>query len=240
MSESVARKHIVRAGFSGVGAFVVLIGLLFLLSLVQLRTAPTREIESLDIRSVNIPSPQDDFDEIATNPASQASSMKDLPSQPRRIPALAVEPMPMDLQVGITQVLEQRDTLEYLMSQRDLYGPFGSVRLQGADTIPRPLFMPPNIFPESLKERGILIGKVLLILEISEDGFAKVRQVIHSEYPELVDPVIQSVEKAIYSRPLRHGKPTRTIIKSRIIFRAETSRNMETLILEDLLREGLE
>ncbi len=211
----------------------VLFGLLYLLSFVQFQKASRREIERLDIRSLEIPSPEEESEKIATHAVNQVSSVKQLPKQPRWIPALAVEPMPLDLQVDITQVLEQRDTLEYMMSQRDLYGAFGSVRLQGTDSVPRPLFLPPNLFPEKLKEQGIFIGRVLLILEISEEGIAKVRQVVNADYPELVDPVIDSVESAIYSRPLRHGKPIRTIIKSRIYFRAGPTRNNMIMNLPD-------
>ena len=233
MSGSVAGKQIALTGLSGVGAMFVLFGLLYLLSFVQFQKASRREIERLDIRSLEIPSPEEESEKIATHAVNQVSSVKQLPKQPRWIPALAVEPMPLDLQVDITQVLEQRDTLEYMMSQRDLYGAFGSVRLQGTDSVPRPLFLPPNLFPEKLKEQGIFIGRVLLILEISEEGIAKVRQVVNADYPELVDPVIDSVESAIYSRPLRHGKPIRTIIKSRIYFRAGPTRNNMIMNLPD-------
>ena len=238
MNGSIEGKQMALTGMSGVGAIFVLFGLLYLLSFVHLRKAPTRDIESLDIRSVVIPSPEEDMEKIATNTVSQVSPMKVIPTQPRRIPALAVEPMPLDLQVDITQVLEQRDALEYVISQRDLYGPFGSIRLQGADSIPRPLFMPPNLYPEKLKEQGIFIGRVLMILEISEEGIAKVRQVVNADYPELVDPVIESVENAIYSRPFRHGKPTRTIIKSRIYFRAGPTRNNMIMNLQDQTGAG--
>lgn len=236
MIGSAAGKQIALTGLSGVGAVFVLFGLLYLLSFVHIRKAPSREIEHLDIRSVEIPSPQEESEEIATHGVNEISSVKQLPKQPRRIPVLAVEPMPLDLQVDITQVLEQRDTLEYMMSQRDVYGAFGSVRLQGTDSIPRPLFLPPNLFPEKLKEQGIFIGRVVLMLEISEQGIAKVRQVLNSDYPELVDPVIDSVENAIYSRPLRHGKPIRTIIKSRIYFRAGPTRNNMIMNLPDQTR----
>lgn len=233
MNGSIAGKQFALTGLSGIGAMLVLFGLLYLLSFVHLPKAPSRKVESLEIHSVEIPTPEEDSGKVASHPASQISSMNMLPSQPRRIPTLAVEPMPLDLQVNINQVLEQRDTLEYLMSQRDLYGPFGSVRLQGTDSIPRPLFMPPNLYPEALKEQGIMMGKVLLILEISEQGIATVRQVVNADYPELVEPVIESVETAIYSRPLRHGKPTRTIIKSRIYFRAGPTRDNMIMNLPD-------
>ena len=236
MSGSTAGKHIALTGLSGVGAIFILFGLLYLLSFVHARKAPSREIEHLDIRTVEIPSPQEESEKIATPGVNRVSSVKQLPKQPRRIPALAVEPMPLDLQVDITQVLEQRDTLEYMMFQREIYGAFGSVRLQGTDSIPRPLFLPPNLFPEALKEQGIMMGKVLLILEISEQGIATVRQVVNADYPELVEPVIESVETAIYSRPLRHGKPTRTIIKSRIYFRAGPTRDNMIMNLPDQTR----
>lgn len=239
MSVPAAGKQFALTGLSGVGGMLVLFGLLFLLSLVQLQESPTVAVESLDIRSIEIPSPEEDSEKMATNTVSQVSSMKVLPAQPRRIPTLAVEPMPLDLKVDVTQVLEQRETLEYLMTQRDLYGAFGSVRLQGTDSVPKSLYMPPNFFPEVLKEQGIYFGKVILILEISEQGIATVRQVVDADYPELVEPVIESVETAIYTRPLRHGKPIRTIIKSSIHFRAGPTGDNLQMNLQDLISEGL-
>ncbi|MCB1121320.1 MAG: hypothetical protein KJT03_07210, partial [Verrucomicrobiae bacterium] len=119
-----------------------------------------------------------------------------------------------------TQVLESRNTLDYLVSQRDLFGAFGSVRLQGVDRLPKTMYIPPNIFPESLKKQGIYSGRVLVLIEISEQGVGRVRRVIDADYPELVDPVVDSIHGAIYSRPTRHGKPTRTIIKSLVHFRS--------------------
>ncbi len=128
--------------------------------------------------------------------------------------------MALSLQVDVSRVLEERNTLDYLMAQRDLFGAFGSIRLEGVDTLPKTLYMPPNIFPQSLKDQGIYYGKVMLLIEISEQGVGRVRRVISADFPELVDPVVQSVHGAIYSRPKRHGKPTRTIIKSLIHFRS--------------------
>lgn len=238
MSLPIARKRTAITGLSGVGGLFVLFGLLYLLSFVQHQEAPSREIESLDIRIIEIPSPEEDSENIATSTVNQVSSVKQLPKKPRRIPTLAVDPMPLELQVDVAQVLEQRDTLEYLMSQRDLYGAFGSVRLQGTDSVPRSLYMPPNLFPEELKKQGIYFGKVLLILEISERGIPTVRKVVDADYPELVDPVIQSVENAIYSRPLRHGKPIRTIIKSTIHFRSGSTGDNLEVNLRDQISEG--
>ncbi|MCZ6672101.1 MAG: hypothetical protein O7C75_04100 [Verrucomicrobia bacterium] len=207
-------------GISGAGGLLLLLGLLYLLSYVQREEQPNREIQSLDIGSVAISNPEDESKEMAQSLPNNSSPVPQLPTQPYRLPSRTIEPIPLSLQVDVTQVLEKRDTLEYLMSQRDLFGAFGSIKLEGTDSAPRALYMPPNVFPKSLKDQGIYHGKVLLLIEISEQGVALVRRVIETDYPEIVDPVIESVHGAIYTRPKRHGKPTRTIIKSLIHFRS--------------------
>ena len=75
--------------------------------------------------------------------------------------------MPLAMQVDVRQVLNERDTLDYLVQQRDLFGAFGAVRLQGTDSIPKALLIPPNSFPPELEQQGIYAGKVLLLIEIN-------------------------------------------------------------------------
>ena len=216
MSAAMDSRPAIVTGVSSAGGFA----LLFLLSYVQREEEPVREPESLDIRSVEVPSPKDESENVAQTTSSKFSKTLELPTQPRTIPSRTVEPMALSLQVDVSRVLEERNTLDYLMAQRDLFGAFGSIRLEGVDTLPKTLYMPPNIFPQSLKDQGIYYGKVMLLIEISEQGVGRVRRVISADFPELVDPVVQSVHGAIYSRPKRHGKPTRTIIKSLIHFRS--------------------
>lgn len=199
---------------------LVLLVLLFVLSFVQRNEAQELEVNPLDIRSIEIPNPTEDSETVAATATTQAESVKQLPTRPLRLPSLTVEPLPLELKVDVSHLLEQRDTLEYIMLQRDLFGAFGSVRLEGLDTVPKSIYIPPNRFPKALRDRGIYSGDVLLVLEISERGIASVRQVVEADYPELIEPVVMSVEGAIYSRPLRHGVPTRTIIKSLIHFRS--------------------
>ena len=220
MSREIHLSPFTVTGLSGVAGLLVLLVLLFVLSFVQRNEAQELEVNALDIRSIEIPNPTEDSETVATTAASQTESVKQLPTRPLRLPSLTVEPLPLDLKVDVSQVLEQRDTLDYIMSQRDLMGAFGSVRLEGTDTVPRSIYIPPNRFPKVLRDRGIYSGDVLFILEISEQGIASVRQVVEADYLELIDPVVMSIEGAIYSRPLRHGKPTRTIIKSLIHFRS--------------------
>ena len=220
MSAVAENNPIAITGASGFGGILVLFGLLYLLSFVQREQPPADELQSLDIRSVEIQSPENDSEEVVHSSSAQPSSLPKLPTPVRTIPSRTIEPMPLKLQVDVSQVLKERDTLEYLMEQRDLFGAYGSVRLEGVDSIPKTIYIPANLFPKSLKERGIFSGDVLLLIEISEQGVGRVRRVISADYPELIDPVVESVHAAIYSRPKRRGKPTRTIIKSVIHFRS--------------------
>ena len=228
MIAAVDTKPMVITGVSGVGGVLLLFALLCLLSFVQKEETIAPKLESLDIRSIEIPSPEEDSQQVVQTASSRSPEIPQLPSQPRTIPSRTIEPMPLSLQVDVSQVLKERDTLDYLMEQLDLFGAFGSVRLQGVDTIPKTLYIPPNIFPQSLKDQGIFAGNVTLLVEISEQGVGRVRRVIKADYPELIDPVVESIHGAIYSRPKRRGKPTRTIIKSLIHFRSTAAGDLLT------------
>lgn len=221
MSAISYNRPTVITGASGFGGLLLLLGLLYVLSFVQLEKLPEVKIEPLDIRSVEIPSQEESEDAVAASSTSASTAVSQLPTQPRTIPTRTVEPMPLSLNVDVTKVLEERETLDYIMAQRDLFGAFGSVRLEGTDTIPHSIYIPANFFPQVLKDRGIYSGKALLIIEISEQGIATVRRVVETDYPEIVDPIVASVEQAIYTRPLRRGKPTKTIMKTLVTFRSD-------------------
>lgn len=220
MSPAVTRDQVFVGGVSGLGGLLLVLGLLLILSSIHRWEEPSREIEPLDIMSVEVPSPDEESSQVAQSVVSPVTTVTALPSKPKVIPARTVEPMPLSLRVDVTQVLESRNTLDYLVSQRDLFGAFGSVRLQGVDRLPRTLYIPPNVFPKTLKDQGIYFGRVMVLIEISEQGIGRVRRVIDADYPELVDPVVDSIHGAIYSRPTRRGEPARTIIKSLVHFRS--------------------
>jgi hypothetical protein len=223
MSPAADAKPMMISGVSGIGGLLLLFALLYLLSFVQAEKLPVVELEQLDIRSIEIPSKDEDSTEVIQSSAVPAPGLPQLQTKPLKVPSRTVEPMALNLQVDVTQILKERDALDYLMDQRDLFGAFGSVKLEGADTMPKSVYIPPNVFPRELKEQGIFYGRVTLLIEISEQGIPRVRHVVSADYPELIDPVITSVEGAIYSRPKRRGKPTRTIIKSVIHFRSDQS-----------------
>ena len=218
MSAAVDRKPLAINGVSGLSGVLLLFALLHLLSFVQKEKVVVPKLESLDIRSVEIPSPEEDSEQVLRLASSRLPDIHQLPTQPRTLPSRTIEPLPLSVQVDVSQVLKERDTLDYLMQQRDLFGAFGSIRMQGVDTVPKTLYIPPNIFPQSLKDQGIYSGNVTLLIEVSEEGVGRVRRVVDADYPELISPVVESIHGAIYSRPKRRGKPTRTIIKSLIHF----------------------
>lgn len=221
MSAAVDTKPLMITGVSGVGGLLLLFALLYLLSFVQTEKIPEIELEHLDIRSVEIPSPNENSLEIVQSSAVPAPVLPKLQTKPLKVPSRTVEPMVLNLQVDVTQILKERDALDYLVAQRDLFGAFGSVKLEGVDTAPQSVYIPPNIFPKELKDQGIYYGRVTLLIEISEQGIGRVRHVVSADYPELIEPVITSVHGAIYTRPKRRGKPTRTIIKSVILFQSD-------------------
>jgi hypothetical protein len=154
MSAIADNRPIAVTGFSGAGGLLLLFGLLYLLSFVQREEELKHQIQSLDIRSVEIPSPETDSEEIVHSSSAQSQPIPQLPTQPRTIPSRTIEPIPLSLEVDVSQVLKERDTLDYLVQQRDLFGAFGSIRLEGTDTIPKALYIPPNVFPKSLKDRN--------------------------------------------------------------------------------------
>ena len=192
--------------------------LVWLLSYVQQEKELTPEVEMLDISSIAVPNQEEETDQMMPQTSSRKPVLPTLPPQVKPIPTRSVEPMPLTMQVDVRHVLNERDTLDYLVRQRDLFGAYGAVRLQGTDSVPRALYIPPNSFPSVLEQQGIYSGRVLLLIESSEQGLGRVRRVIDADYPELIDPVIESIHGAIYSRPKRRGKPTRTIIKSMVYF----------------------
>ena len=222
MSTATDTKPILVTGASTVGGFLLLFVLIFLLSYVQKEEDQIPVVEALDIRSIEMANPDDEAEQVVQRSASRKPVTPKLPPQIKPIPTRTVEPMPLTMQVDVKQVLNERDTLDYLVQQRDLFGAFGAVRMQGTDSAPRSIYIPPNAFPVELERQGIYSGRVTLLLEISEQGLAKVRRVVHADYPELVDPVIESIQGAIYTRPKRRGKPTRTLIKSVIYFNSKS------------------
>jgi len=221
MSATTDSKPILVTSASSAGGFMLLFVLVFLLSYVQKDEAQIPVVEALDIRSIEVANPEDEAEQVVQRSASRKPITPKLPPQVKAIPTRTVEPMPLTMQVDVRQVLNERDTLDYLVQQRDLFGAFGAVRMQGTDSAPRSIYIPPNMFPSELEQQGIYSGRVTLLLEISEQGLATVRRVVNADYPELVDPVIQSIQGAIYTRPKRRGKPTRTLIKSVIYFNSK-------------------
>ena len=213
---------------SGAGGLFLLFILVYLLSYVQKEEEQAPQIEALDILSIAVANPEEETEQMMPRTASRTPVVPNLPPQVKPIPTRTVEPMPLTMQVDVKQVLNERDTLDYLVQQRDLFGAFGAVRLQGTDSAPKSIYIPPNSFPTELEQQGIYSGRVTLIIEISEQGLAKVRRVVSADYPELVDPVIQSIQGAIYTRPKRRGKPTRTLIKSVIYFSSKAGQSEMT------------
>ncbi len=232
MSAATDWRAMIVNGVSSAGGFLLLFGLIFILSYVQKDEEHIPEIEALDIRSIEVANPEDDVEQTVQHSASRKFEMPKLPPQVKPIPTRTVEPMALTMQVDVKQVLNERDTLDYLVQQRDLFGAFGAIRMQGTDSAPRSLYIPANSFPAVLEQQGIYSGRVALLLEISEQGLVKVRQVISADYPELIEPVIQSIQGAIYTRPKRRGKPTRTLIKSMIYFNSKAG---ESQLTEELL-----
>lgn len=74
---------------------------------------------------------------------------------------------------------------------------------------PRILYVPAIRYPESLIRRRINQGEVVMLIEIDQEGRAKVERVISSTRPELEAVAVDAIRRARFSIPKIDGRPVR-------------------------------
>lgn len=91
--------------------------------------------------------------------------------------------------------------------------PSGPVAASQLDGRPRLLNSPPVTFPAALKRNGVTEGRVLLEVEIDEQGRVTVRRVLQISDPALESTARRFASAARFSPPRRAGVPVRTIFR---------------------------
>jgi hypothetical protein len=139
-------------------------------------------------------------------------------------PRIDLEPQPLEVSLNATEMIEKRYSYSDLGRISSHHGRFGLSGLSDIDEPVQSVFIPPNTFPQSLVAEGVREGKATVVIEIDEQGRAKVRRVLNSSHPELIAPIVESMNQARYSAPLRHGKPTKVVLTRVVLFSAAEHR----------------
>ncbi|MBC2607566.1 energy transducer TonB [Pelagicoccus albus] len=71
---------------------------------------------------------------------------------------------------------------------------------------PRLVSVPRVRFPRTLSARGVLEGRVVLLVVIDEEGLVSVERVVSSTHEELVEEALRVAKKARFSIPVVDGK----------------------------------
>ncbi len=115
-------------------------------------------------------------------------------------------------------------SLDAAAMRRSHAGTLGTVSLADIDSPLQSVFIPPNLFPDELIKRGVTSGTVKVIMEVDARGRATVKEVLGCTHPELIAPVVQSVNQAIYTAPLKNGRPAVVTIARSVNFNADPER----------------
>jgi protein TonB len=85
------------------------------------------------------------------------------------------------------------------------------------DDIPRLLSHGLTTFPSSLANKGVKRGTVTFEVELSSTGSVKIRRVISSTHPELVEPARNVALSARFTPPKRKGQAVKAIMQWPIV-----------------------
>ena len=209
------------------GAVLLTLACLFLLTLANrgpAEQAPKTDMGKVSLQSIYVPTSTTEVP--TTSATSNLSSM--LPSKaPSVVTELKVKPQPLNIEIDTSQMLQMRYSYEDLNAASRLGSTFGISNLVDVEDPVQNVVIPPNLFPESLIEDGVYQGRVNLVIIVDERGRATVKRVLSSTHPELVDPVVESINRAVYTVPIRNGKPTKVMITRAVNFSAREERIRE-------------
>jgi outer membrane biosynthesis protein TonB len=202
-------------------ACVLTLAILLLLSFAHReQTFPMPTGDSGGIRLETIES-QDE----SNAPAAQSSIPNLAASLPTRAPTtvspLAIEAPTVDVSVDLSQMIQWRYSYADMGSSSAQAGTFGISNFSDVDKAIQNIVIPPKTFPDQLIDAGILRGRVVVKLMVDEQGRVKVMNVLSSTHPLLVPPVVEAMNRSVYSVPMRDGRPTKAIINRTVVFNAD-------------------
>jgi outer membrane biosynthesis protein TonB len=164
---------------------------------------------------------QDDSNATATQ-SSIPNRAASLPSRPpTTISPLAIEEPTVDVSVDLSQMIQWRYSYANMGSSSAQAGSFGISNFSDVDKAIQNIVIPPKTFPDQLIDAGILTGRVVVKLMVDEQGHVKVMNVLSSTHPLLVPPVVEAMNRSVYSIPIRNGRPTKAIINRTVVFNAD-------------------
>jgi outer membrane biosynthesis protein TonB len=164
---------------------------------------------------------QDDSNATATQ-SSKPNLAASLPSRPpTTISPLAIEEPTVDVSVDLSQMIQWRYSYTNMGSSSAQAGSFGISNFSDVDKAIQNIVIPPKTFPDQLIDAGILTGRVVVKLMVYEQGHVKVMNVLSSTHPLLVPPVVEAMNRSVYSIPIRNGRPTKAIINRTVVFNAD-------------------
>lgn len=176
----------------------------------------------LSVQTIDLP-PQA---ESASASAPASSDFRSLlpPAATPAAPPIRTQAPPLETSMELSQMIQWRYGYADLSQTSQATGSFGQSNLSSLDGGLETIIIPPESFPERLIDAGIFKGNVVVSLLINTDGKASVTHVHGASHPELIDPVVKSMNRAIYSVPEKDGRPTSTLIRRNVIFQADAKR----------------
>lgn len=175
--------------------------------------------QGIQVETVNVP-PQN----ASAAPASAATTNLAalLPSPtPTTVAPLPIKAPAMNVSVELSQMLTWRYGHADLGRSSTQSGSFGVAGYADVEQGINVILIPPKLFPDELITAGITEGRVVVSLLVNEDGHAEVRNVISATHPTLVPLVVEAMKRAVYSLPVRNGRPTKAIINRVVVFKAD-------------------
>lgn len=181
---------------------------------------PLPSIDNKGIRLETIETPESsDSSATRSSTPNLASILPVAPPSP--VAPLAVEVPSIDVSLDLSRMLEWRYSYANMGSSGLQSGSFGISNYADVDHGVENLVIPPRLFPDALIDAGITEGRVVVRLLIDEKGHAEVKYVLSSSHPSLVPIIVGAMNRAIYSIPIRDGRPTKSIINRTVIFSAD-------------------
>jgi len=197
------------------------LAILLLLAFVHRGKSPplsASDITSIRLEMINTP---EESSASAAGSASSRSASLPPASPPSSVSPLAVEAPSVDVSVDLSQMLEWRYSYANMGSSSGQTGSFGISNYSDVDQAVQNLVIPPKMFPDELIDAGIITGRVVVRLLIDERGHAEVKGVLSSTHHSLVPIIVETMNRSLYSIPIRDGRPTKSIINRTVVFKAD-------------------
>lgn len=178
------------------------------------------ELEKSGIRLESINSQEEESAQTEKSNIPNLASL--LPSTPQQeIIPIEIDTPDIDVSVNIEQMIEWRYNYADIGGNNSLASSFGVSNFLDIDEMIKNIITPPKKFPDELIDAGITEGRVIVSLLIDEKGHVEVKNVHSATHRLLVPIVVEAMENAVYSIPVKNGRPTKTVIKREIHFQAD-------------------